>query len=678
MIIDSKVYNGSCECGHEHNMVTELCIIEAGCLKDADRHIASLGISGKCAAIYDENTYLATEGKHPKADVEIILPPEGLHADEHAVGLTMPKIPNGCDYLIAVGSGTVHDTARYCAHELGIDFVSCPTAASVDGFCSSVAAMTWCGFKKTFTAVAPRLVIADLDIIAAAPGFLTNSGFGDMIGKFIALADWRISHVLTGEYLCERIYKMTLDATREVMDAAEDILRGSTEAHGKLIYGLIMSGLAMQLLGNSRCASGAEHHISHLIEMQPKGLGAASDALHGEKVGVGTLLAAREYHRILNSEPTFRDCPQLPTERVKALFGSLADSILTENTRICSEGISAERLYAAWPKIAEIIRTIPTEAELYEKYKLLGLKASLSDIGVPEKLRAKLLDYSPFVRNRLTLMRLRQCVKNHYMDGRKVLLAAHRGDRAGYPENTLSAFRSALLLGADMIETDVRRCADGELVLIHDRSTLRTSGVDKNVDELTLSELRKINVGVHHPSGEFFTVPTVRELMELIRDSEMTVNWEIKVYPTDFGDEEAFSVTDQLIELIDEYGLGERSMINTFSARTLEYVKNKHGDRFPIHGQGIAACRRTKDEPTASEESIYDWCCLYPNERGAGKCAVDYPENFTYCTERGIIPCICIADDLEAYRTAIDLGCRMFTTNDVRKCDKLLKELGVR
>ena len=264
------------------------------------------------------------------------------------------------------------------------------------------------------------------------------------------------------------------------------------------------------------------------------------------------------------------------------------------------------------------------------------------------------------------------------MDGSRVILAAHRGDRAAYPENTMPAFRSALELGCDMIETDVRRTKDGELVLIHDRSTLRTSGIDKNVDELTLEELRRINVGATHPSGIACPVPTVRELMELIRDTDMTVNWEIKLYPCDFGDEATFSVTDQLIELIDEYGLAERSMLNSFSDRTLEYIRKKHGDRFPIHGQGIAACRRTKDTADIPEEELFDWCCLYPIERGTGKCAIDYPELFAYCTERGIIPCICIKDEQKSYRTAIELGCRMFTTNDVRECDKILRALGVR
>ena len=91
---------------------------------------------------------------------------------------------------------------------------------------------------------------------------------------------------------------MTLDATQAVTKSAEAIKNGSISAYEKLIYGLILSGFAMQMLGNSRCASGAEHHISHLIEMQPEGLGVKSNALHGEKVGVATLLACRQYHKI--------------------------------------------------------------------------------------------------------------------------------------------------------------------------------------------------------------------------------------------------------------------------------------------------------------------------------------------------------------------------------------------
>ena len=289
-------------------------------------------------------------------------------------------------------------------------FVSCPTAASVDGFCSSVAAMTWDGFKKTFTAVAPKIVVADLDVISKAPAFLTSSGFGDMIGKFIALADWKIAHELTGEYFCPVIHDMTLDATKAVLESAEKIKSGDVFAFEKLVYGLLMSGLAMQLLGNSRCASGAEHHISHLIEMEPDGLGVHSDALHGEKVGVGTLIASQEYHRIKNN-PALLHGDYLPASDayIGDMFGKrLKDSIIKENASDCALGITEEKLMSHFEKISEIIESIPTYDELIKIYKILGAKDSLGDIGVSEEKLGTLLEYSPLVRNRLTLMRLRR------------------------------------------------------------------------------------------------------------------------------------------------------------------------------------------------------------------------------------------------------------------------------
>ena len=410
MIMESKKYNGLCSCGKNHNMTTELCIIEAGCLSKINAYIENSDLCGYTIAIYDENTYRATAGMHPKVNKEIILLPEGLHADNHGVALAMAQLPDKCDYLIAVGSGTVHDITRYIAYSKGIPFVSCPTAASVDGFCSSVAAMTWDGFKKTFTAVAPKIVIADLDIISKAPAFLTNSGFGDMIGKFIALADWRIAHEITEEYFCPVIHDMTLDATKAVMESAEAIKSGDISAFEKLMYGLLMSGLAMQLLGNSRCASGAEHHISHLIEMQPDGLGVCSEALHGEKVGVGTLIASNEYHRIKN-DPSLLCGEYLPAsdDYIGGMFGeNLKESIIKENKKDCASGITEEILMSHFEKIKEIIESIPSYEELIKIYKMLGAKASLSDIDVFEEKLYPLLEYSPLVRNRLTLMRLRR------------------------------------------------------------------------------------------------------------------------------------------------------------------------------------------------------------------------------------------------------------------------------
>ena len=204
------------------------------------------------------------------------------------------------------------------------------------------------------------------------------------------------------------------------------------------------------------------------------------------------------------------------------------------------------------------------------------------------------------------------------MKGNRVILAAHRGDRLKHPENSMSAFRAAIDFGVDMIETDIRMSKDGELVIIHDRSALRTAGVDKYVDEMTLDEIKELDLGkTFSPEYKTERIPTVKEFIDLIRKTEVLVNWELKVYPYNFGEAVAFEVADKLIALIEENGLAERSMINSFSSHLLEYVREKHGNKFMIHGQGIDKCRRSNDDPKMPENELFDWCCLYPKKKGS-------------------------------------------------------------
>jgi glycerol-1-phosphate dehydrogenase [NAD(P)+] len=412
MIIDSKKYNGLCSCGKEHKMTTEACFIERGVLLKINTYLEQYDLRGYSVAIYDENTYRATSGMHPNVTKEIILDPQNLHADNHGVDLAMEQIPEACDYLIAIGSGTIHDITRYCAYTKGIPFVSCPTAASVDGFCSSVAAMTWNGCKKTLTAVAPKMVIADTDIFMNAPIRLTCSGFGDMIGKYIALTDWKIANVLTNEFYCERIAQITLEATKSVLESVDGIMEGEPQAYERLMYGLLLSGLAMQLMGNSRPASGAEHHISHLIEMAPTGLEISSDALHGEKVGVGTLLAIEEYKKLARmSEISFLDYKGFNKQTIITVFGeTMAEEIIKENEHDAAISVTSAAIQSHWHEICEEIEKLPEIEVLRNIYLKFGVKSRLSDIDIHDASSSNLLDYSPMVRNRLTLMRLRGAI----------------------------------------------------------------------------------------------------------------------------------------------------------------------------------------------------------------------------------------------------------------------------
>lgn len=416
MIYTQESFTFPCSCGKEHRILSGGIVIEGGALRDWREHAAAFGLetAGEAlrntVAVYDQNTYRATEGRRPSGVTEIVLDPVGLHADElatarvlHLLGERAPR----AHLLWAVGAGTVHDITRYCAAELGIPFISVPTAASVDGFASTVAAMTWHGYKKTVPAVAPALVLADLDIISRAPMRLTRSGMGDLLGKYICLADWKISHLLTGEYYCEGIAGLTREAVQVAVESSAGLSTGSPQAYERLTFGLILSGIAMQLTGNSRPASGAEHHISHAVEL---GLCGPNDALHGEKVGVGTLLCAQAYRlfaRLPGEALPARRHPYHSPQRdvLEPVFGPLTESVLDENKADCLEAVSSTALLGQWDAVRRELRTIPTEQELKMLYNRLGLKRSLEEIGVANAEREKLLYWSPFVRNRLTFMR---------------------------------------------------------------------------------------------------------------------------------------------------------------------------------------------------------------------------------------------------------------------------------
>lgn len=413
MRIESEKYGGRCACGRDHAMATRLCVIEAGASEQLEQYLTEAGLDGlRRCAVYDEHTYAIPELRHPGAEQEIVLDPRGLHATEVSTAEVLRQLRPDIQVLLAVGGGTIHDIVRYCAKDRGLPFVSLPTAASCDGFCSTVAAMTWEGYKATMTCEAPILVAADLSVIAKAPAYLTASGVGDMLGKFVALADWRMAHLLTGEHFCQRIHDIMADATRRIWDNCLATRQGDLAAYEAVTYGLLMSGLAMQMMGSSRPASGGEHHISHLIEAEPLRLGVHSDALHGEKVGVGTVLASNEYHRLTACEDVrghVLPYAQVDLDWLRDYFGEkLWPAAYSENEHDCLAQVTPERLTECWPEMRRIVASIPEGETVRQRLQALGAKQSLTDLGVPEEKLPELLRISPLIRNRLTLMRTRR------------------------------------------------------------------------------------------------------------------------------------------------------------------------------------------------------------------------------------------------------------------------------
>jgi len=214
-------------------------------------------------------------------DADVLRLPADLHATEDAAAQVRAQLRTG---LVAVGSGTLTEIVRYAAHSAGRDFVSVPTAASMDGYASSVAAMERDGVKLTLPARAPAAIFADPRIAAAAPIELTRAGIGDLLGKSTARVDWLATHLLYGEDWRE------LEPLPELDVAA--LLAGDVEAVTELLRALIESGLVMAAVGSSRPASGCEHHASHFWDLLA-GRGRRPRALHGLQVGYATGFAMR-------------------------------------------------------------------------------------------------------------------------------------------------------------------------------------------------------------------------------------------------------------------------------------------------------------------------------------------------------------------------------------------------
>ena len=173
----------------------------------------------------------------------------------------------GAEGILAIGCGSVNDLCKLAASRIGLPYAIFASAPSMDGFVSKDAAIIQDSFKGSYEACAPRLVLGDTRVLAAAPARLKASGFGDLIGKYTALADWEISHLVTGEYFCPRLAQLTRDGADRAVALADQIAGSDEQAAGALMEALVLSGIAMLYSGNSRPASGAEHHLSHFWEM---------------------------------------------------------------------------------------------------------------------------------------------------------------------------------------------------------------------------------------------------------------------------------------------------------------------------------------------------------------------------------------------------------------------------
>ena len=406
MIMDCEKYVGKCACGREHTLETKKVVVEYNALANFEQYMEDVGLAGKRrAVVYDTMVYQLTEGKHVKADQEIVLEAKGLRAEDTLIEEMMKQLDHP-EVIVAFGAGTIMDFGRYPAYKLGIPFVAIPTLASSDGFTANICSAILNGQKKSTPMCAPILVVADLDIIKGAPARLVASGINDILAKYISLTDWRIAKIVADEYYCPMVAELAEHALKLMREAADKYAATGVADHEAMTMAQMESGLTMQLLNHSRAASGAEHLMAHLVELHPPRFEKA-EGIHGECVGVGTFECIKVYHELAKKTPKAKPFQPLTEEWVREKFGErLMPGIMKENENDVLATFPAQNIVDHWDEIRELIAKIPSVEEMEKLYSDCHCKYRPEDIGIDPSLADEMLEISAAIRNRLTLIRM--------------------------------------------------------------------------------------------------------------------------------------------------------------------------------------------------------------------------------------------------------------------------------
>jgi glycerol-1-phosphate dehydrogenase [NAD(P)+] len=325
---------------------------------------------------------------------------------------------------VSVGSGTVNDLVKQAAHEAGLPYICVATASSVDGYSSAGSALLDGGFKKTFNCPAPRAIIADTNILSAAPGYLGSSGFGDLAGKIITGTDWIIA-ALAGsegapgtEPINDLAWAMTQNGLRKALAESEGAYKGEGDSTAVLFKALTLTGFAMQYTQSSRPVSGCEHLFSHVWEMSDLSVGGVP-VTHGHKVAIGTLCALA-FTELFFRSPTppkavgwIRPGPVEREKEVRRLYAGWAAEegvAATAKEKLMAPRTAAKVVGAmedSWTDLRRrVMELLPSYAEMRAQFVRAGCPVTPSEIGLSRAEAIGTAARAQMMRNRYTVLDL--------------------------------------------------------------------------------------------------------------------------------------------------------------------------------------------------------------------------------------------------------------------------------
>ncbi len=315
-----------------------------------------------------------------------------VRADEDTVERAVNQVGSE-RLLISVGAGTLTDIAKVTAQRTGSRHVAVQTACSINGFIADRSVLVIAGAKRTVVSRWPDMLIADSDILTAAPVGLNLAGVGDLSTVPNAVAEWQLAAGLGhgpayDAAVVEQVIA-AMPALPSLAAAARDAEPAGLADLARLLAG---SGLSMGIVGSTAPASGSEHAVSHLLEMalsQREGPAAP----HGMQVTVATRLALRVWQLVDDTISSKRAQVRVPDESgsrdaVALAFAELGAKTVEE----CWTAYSAKRnwllahqavveaMVADWDGFKRTV-TLPTPQQFDDVSHASGLPTRARDLG---------------------------------------------------------------------------------------------------------------------------------------------------------------------------------------------------------------------------------------------------------------------------------------------------------
>ena len=389
-----------CPCGRNHTVAVDEVVIGSGVVNRLPEFVRKYG--RKAFVVADVNTYAAAGEKVCEilkaAGISygsFVFKDKALEPDEKAVGAAFMHYDPACDVIVGVGSGVINDICKIVSNISGKPYIIVGTAPSMDGYASATSSMSRDGVKISLNSRCADVIIGDTNILKTAPLHMLKSGLGDMLAKFVSIAEWRIAHLITGEYYCEEVAQLIRSAVKKCVSNAEGLLKREDAAIEAVFEGLVIGGVAMAYAGVSRPASGVEHYFSHVWDMRGLEFGTQVD-LHGIQCAMATMKAVELYEKVMAITPDWEKAhayvESFDLEAwngvLRQFLGSSADTMIELEKK---EGKYRKDTHAArfrlieanWDAILDILKEeLPDAEELCKLMDAVGISRDLTTIGV--------------------------------------------------------------------------------------------------------------------------------------------------------------------------------------------------------------------------------------------------------------------------------------------------------